>query len=75
MNKPTLRPSPTALLNPRLDPTFKAMFTQESKDSEEALKSFISSVLGRKIKSVKLTSNEPVVDTPEQMQMSFESKR
>lgn len=72
MNKPTLRPSPTALLNPRLDPTFKAMFTQESKDSEEALKSFISSVLGRKIKSVKLTSNEPVVDTTEQMQMSFD---
>ena len=71
-NKQTLRPTPTALLNPRLDPNFKAIFTQETKGSYTALQSFLSSVLGRKIKNVKLTANEPVVDMEDQMQMSFD---
>ena len=68
----TLRPSPTALLNPRLDPTFKAIFTQETPESDEALTSFLSSILGRKIKNVKLTSNEPAVETIDLLQMSFD---
>ena len=72
MNTTTLRPSPTALLNPRLDVNFKAIFTQETKESDEALLSFLSSVLGRKIKNVQLTNNEPPVDFPTQLQMSFD---
>lgn len=72
MSFQTLRPSPTALLNPRLDPTFKALFTQETKESNAALESFLSSILGRKIRDVRLTSNEPPVDTIELMQMSFD---
>ena len=72
MKKQTLRPSPTALLNPRLDPTFKAMFTQETEESDAALQSFLSSILGRNIRKVKLTTNEPAVETTEQMQMAFD---
>ena len=37
--KTSLRPSPTALLNPRMDVNFKAIFTQETEESNEALKS------------------------------------
>ncbi len=70
--KQTLRPSPTAILNPRLDPNFKALFTQETKGSYIALKSFLSSVLERPIEKLNLTANEPVVDTPDQLQMSFD---
>lgn len=72
MSKQTLRPSPTARLNPRLDSTFKAIFTQETKESGIALQSFLSCILNRKIKSVRLTSNEPPADTTSQMQMSFD---
>ena len=70
--KKTLRPSPTAILNPRLDVNFKAIFTQGTKESDAALKSFISAAIGRKIKSLKLDPNEPAVDTQSQMQMSFD---
>ncbi|MEE3409854.1 MAG: PD-(D/E)XK nuclease family transposase [Treponema sp.] len=72
MEKRTYRPSPTAILNPRLDVNFKALFTQGTKESDAALKSFISAAIGRKIKSLKLDPNEPAVDTPSQMQMSFD---
>ena len=71
-DKETLRPSPTALLNPRMDPIFKAIFTQETKESYAALESFISSVLGRKIKDLKLTTNEPPVDNTTESKMSFD---
>ncbi len=71
-NKENVRPSPTALLNPRMDPIFKAIFTQETKESYAALESFISSVLGRKIKDLKLTANEPPVDNTTESQMSFD---
>lgn len=70
--KQTLRPRPTAILNLRLDMNFKAIFTQGTKGSDLALQSFLSSVIGRKIKRLKVTENEPAVDTPEQMQMSFD---
>ncbi len=66
------RPSPTAILNPRLDINFKAMFTQGTKESDTALKSFISAAVGRKIRSLKLDPNEPAANTPSQMRMSFD---
>ena len=71
-NKTTLRPSPTALLNPRCDVTFKTMFTQDTKESNAALKDFISTILGREIKEIKLNPNEPPVDMLGEMQMSFD---
>jgi len=54
----TLRPSPTALLNPRYDANFKAIFTQNTKESRIALKSFLSAAIGRKVKEVFVTENE-----------------
>ena len=42
--KQTLRPSPTAILNPRCDVTFKGIFTQGTKESNLALKDFIDSL-------------------------------
>lgn len=68
----TLRPSPTALLNPRMDVNFKAIFTQETEESNEALKSFLSSVLGKEVVKVQISANEPPVDIPSQMQMTFD---
>lgn len=70
--KTTLRPSPTALLNPRMDVNFKAIFTQETEESNEALKSFLSSILGKEVVKVQISANEPSVDIPSQMQMTFD---
>ncbi|MBQ8013778.1 MAG: PD-(D/E)XK nuclease family transposase [Treponema sp.] len=46
------------ILNPRLDVNFKAIFTQNSKDSRFALKSFLTAAIGRKIKKVTVIENE-----------------
>ena len=47
------------LLNPRIDSTFKAMFTQNTPESKAALKSFLEAATERKIKSCEPTTNEP----------------
>ena len=70
--KQTLRPSPTALLNPRCDASFKAMFTQETEESNAALQDFISALLGKQVKELKLVPNEPPIDKIGEVQMSFD---
>ena len=45
----TKRPNSRALLSPIYDWTFKAMFSQETEESNIALKSFISAAIGREI--------------------------
>ena len=45
----TKRPNPTALLSPLYDSTFKGIFTQETEDSNLALQTFISAVVGRDV--------------------------
>ena len=50
------------LLNPRVDTTFKAMFTQPTQESREALHAFLEAATERKIKSFSLTAN----DAPEE---------
>ena len=72
MAKTTLRPSPTALLNPLCDFSFKAMFTADTKESNAALKDFISTVLNRSVTEIQLMPNEPPVQTAEESQMSFD---
>ncbi len=47
------------LLNPRLDSTFKAIFTQDSKESRKALKSFLSAMIGEAVTDVTVKQNEP----------------
>lgn len=66
------KPSPTAILNPRLDINFKAIFTQETEGSKIALKSFLSAALGRTVAKVQLDPNEPPAETQSDMQMSFD---
>ncbi len=71
-NTNTLRPSPTALLDPKCDSSFKAMFAADTEDSNSALKDFISTILDRKVSEVELMPNEPPVELKEQNQMSFD---
>ena len=66
------RPNPTALLSPLYDSTFKGIFTQETEDSNLALQSFVSDVLGRTVKNVILKPNEPPKDGTEQKGMSYD---
>ena len=70
--KATLRPSPTAILNPRLDPIFKAIFTQGTEESDLALKGLITAAIGKEVSSLELQPNEPPVEVPENIQMSFD---
>ena len=68
----TLRPSPTALLDPKCDSSFKAMFAADTDDSNSALKDFISTILDRKVKELELMPNEPTVEVKNQNKMSFD---
>ncbi len=68
----TQRPSPTAILNPRCDPVFKSMFTKGTKESDFALKDFISTILGRTITDMQLVPNEEPVEILDEKQMSFD---
>ena len=47
-----------ALLNPRVDSTFKALFTQPTRESRDALHSFLEAATERKIKTFVLTAND-----------------
>ena len=47
-----------ALLNPRMDSTFKALFTQNTKESHDALHAFLEAATERKIKSFELRAND-----------------
>lgn len=46
------------ILNPRLDPNFKAIFTQPTPESRCALKSFLSAATGRKVVAVTVVEND-----------------
>lgn len=68
----TKRPNETALLSPLYDFTFKSIFSQETEESDIALKSFLSAVLGRTIKKVTIKNNEPTKETRNQKNMTFD---
>jgi len=68
----TLRPSPTAILNPRNDAIFKAIFTQDTDESRLALRSFLSAMIGKQVSNVELQPNEPATEILNQLQMSFD---
>ena len=57
--KKTWKPYPTAILNPRLDINFKAIFTQDTEGAKIALRSFLSAATGRQVTEVTLGPNEP----------------
>ena len=66
------RPYPGAILNPRNDKVFKAIFTGNSKESEFALKSFLSAVIGKEVVKVQLYANELPAPLPEEKNSSFD---
>ena len=41
----TIRPYPEAMLDPKLDPIVKSLFTQNTEDSQKALTAFLSVIL------------------------------
>ena len=69
---PTLRPSPDALLNPRLDPIFKSLFTNNSEEGRLALTSFLSAILGDTVCDVEIGQNELPVESERDKQAIFD---
>ncbi len=61
-----------ALLNPRVDSTFKALFTQPTKESQAALHSFLEAATERKIKKFELKANEAPVYFDGQRSVSYD---
>ena len=61
-----------ALLNPRIDSTFKALFTQPTKESRAALHSFLEAATEEKIKSFELTANDAPVSYNGQRNVSYD---
>ena len=70
--KKSARPYPGALLNPRLDANFKALFTHNSPESRRALKSFLEAVLGAKVSNIELAPNELPEDSTTDKQAQFD---
>lgn len=60
------------LLNPRIDSTFKALFTQPTRESRGALKSFLEAATERKIKNFSLEPNDSPVGFLEQRGVSYD---
>ena len=60
------------ILNPRLDANFKAIFTQNTKESRNALRSFLSAAIGREVVSVTVIENEKSKDYDEQRGIDYD---
>ena len=50
------------LLNPRVDSTFKALFTQPTPESQGALKSFLEAVTEKPIKNIQLKTSSAIIE-------------
>ena len=61
-----------ALLNPRIDSTFKALFTRDTKESREALHSFLEAATELKISEVVLKPNDDGVRFISQRSVSYD---
>ena len=72
MKMPASRPSPSALLNPCVDPIFKILFTDESKESNIALTCFLTDIIGKKVSNVVLQPNELSGETNSDKQSEFD---
>lgn len=72
MKAKTLRPSPTALLNPRCDAIFKTLFTHNSDEGRLALKSFLEAVLEAKVSDLRLIPSETAIESEYDKQAIFD---
>jgi predicted transposase/invertase (TIGR01784 family) len=71
-NTKTLRPYPGAMLNPKVDPIFKSLFTQNSEASNAALTAFLSVMLEQNISDVTITQNELPIESERDKQAIFD---
>ncbi|MDR3046962.1 MAG: Rpn family recombination-promoting nuclease/putative transposase [Bacteroidales bacterium] len=60
------------ILNPCLDPVFKALFTKNTPAAQFSLKAFLSAVLERKITDATVIQNEPAVEDAREKQIRFD---
>ncbi|GMB10617.1 MAG: PD-(D/E)XK nuclease family transposase [Candidatus Improbicoccus devescovinae] len=60
------------ILDPKLDPIFKALFTSETYESKEALKDFLSAFTDQKVIEATLLPNEPSITQREEKQIRFD---
>ena len=72
MENHTLRPTPDALLNPRQDANFKAIFSEDSEEGRLALKSFLEAILNAKVSDIQLLQNELPVESEYDKQSVFD---
>ena len=56
--KITYRPSPTALLNPCVDPVFKRLFTDSSPEGKRALQCFLEAILQKPVSNIVIRQEE-----------------
>ena len=61
-----------ALLNPRKDPIFKALFTSPTKEAHDALHSFLEAATERSIKSFSLSANDAPAQYDGQRGISYD---
>ena len=61
-----------ALLNPRIDSTFKALFSQKTQESHDALQSFLEAATERKISSFELCPNDAPAGFGHQRGVSYD---
>ena len=60
------------ILDPKLDPIFKALFTSETPESKAALRGFLSVFTGQKVVETTLLPNEPAVEQSKEKQIRFD---
>jgi predicted transposase/invertase (TIGR01784 family) len=60
------------LLDIRYDNVFKAVFTKNTPESQEALGKLVSALVGRKLSIVAITANEPPIDDLRDRQIRFD---
>ena len=72
MVQKTYRPSPTALLNPCVDPIFKILFTDASDEAHQALTCFLSDILEKTVTDVVLQPNELSGESSSDKQSEFD---
>jgi predicted transposase/invertase (TIGR01784 family) len=66
-----LRPEEN-ILDPKLDPIFKALFTSETYESKEALKDFLSAFTKQKVVETTLLTSEPASEQTKEKQIRFD---
>lgn len=63
VEKKSYRPSPTALLNPCVDPVFKRLFTDSSPEGKRALQCFLEAILQKAVSNIVIQQEELPIES------------